>query len=302
MVNLIINGTFETLNGWTLSIPAENTGTAVSENGVAYINLTVSPGITGKNQFLTSGLSLQPNTTYDIKFSLGTYPSGLPIQPVLYNYTNPSEIVAQLSVINPAPNGFFTAKFTTKSTVPINTCLSFDFTQTGAYYIDEVILERSAVQNIIKNPGFDGLVDWALYTDGTGSLYNNVPGGQTGVAYIYLANPGTNTQLFQSGISLEPNTDYTLSYFYNAATLNSRVTTRIIDNVSLANIVTNEVLSISGGKIYTHTFRTGPTVPVNARLMFFLKDATMYTFDDIFLEKTSTTPPCTAFVSTIIIQ
>ncbi len=303
MVNLINNGTFNDLNGWELILPTGNTGKATVQNGYASISITSSPS--GINRFLTSGLSLQPNTNYELKVSLGANPFKISIQPMLLNYNNLSEIVAQSSPIIPDPSGYFTIKLTTGSTVPVNTCLSFNLVTVGSYYFDEVILEKTISQNLIKNPGFDGLADWIFYTDGTAFLYNSIPAsGETGVAYITVPNRGTNTQLHQSGIILTPNTDYKLSYFYKSGSTNA-ISVSIINHISPYNVIFSSTSrAVSGGKVYEHTFLTGTSVPLNARLLFVLFESyTYYIFDNITLEATSTPPPvCTPLICTLTLQ
>jgi len=300
MANLINNGTFNDLTGWELILPTGNTGKATVQNGYASISITSSPS--GINRFLTSGLSLQPNTNYELKVSLGANPFEISIQPMLLNYNNLSEIVAQSSPIIPDPSGYYTIKFTTGSTVPVNTCLSFNLTEVGGYYFDDVILEKTASQNIIKNPGFDGLADWIFYTDGTGFIFNSVPSGETGVAYISLPNRGNNTQLYQSGIVLTPDTDYKLSYFYKSGS-SSSISVSIINHVSPYNVIFTAYAKSTIGQVFTHTFRTGLTVPANTRLLFVLyESSTYYLFDDIILEATSAPPVCTPIICTLTLQ
>ncbi len=305
MVNLINNGTFnnDDLAGWELVLPIGNTGRLIAENGYASVSITSSPS--GINRFLTSGLSLQPNTNYELKVSLGANPPEISIQPMLLNYNNLSEIVAQGLIIGPVPSGYYTVKFTTGSTVPINACLSFNLITVGGYYFDEVILEKAVSQNIIKNPGFDGLAEWVFYTDGTAYIYNTVPGagGETGVAYISVPNRGTNTQLHQSGIVLSPNTDYKLSYFYKSGS-SASISVSVINHVSPYNAIFTAYAKSTVGNVFTHTFRTGVSVPANARLLFVLYESnTYYLFDNIILEATSAPPPiCTPLICTLTLQ
>ncbi len=296
MVNLISNGTFNNLTGWELILPIGNVGTTIAQNGYASVSITSSPS--GINRFLTSGLLLKPNTNYDLNISLGTNPSELSIQPMLLNYNNLSEIVAQSSpIIAQAGGAIYKIKLTTGSIIPVNSCLSFNLTTMGGYYFDNITLEESASQNIIKNSSFDGLTNWIFHTDGVGYISN-----PSGKAFISLPTPGNNTQLYQSEIILTPNTDYKLSYFYNSGTFGNRIDVSIINHVSPYTVITtNIVSSITGGQIYTHLFRTGVSVPTNSRLLFVLYQIANYTFDDVTLEATST-PICSPVNCTLNIQ
>ncbi|MDL5502887.1 MAG: carbohydrate binding domain-containing protein, partial [Candidatus Methanoperedens sp.] len=68
--------------------------------------------------------------------------------------------------------------------------------------------------NLIQNPGFEsGKTSWTFYTNGVGT-FNAGPPAYAGnnSAKITLTTVGTNMQLYQSGINLEPNTLYQLSF------------------------------------------------------------------------------------------
>ena len=64
------------------------------------------------------------------------------------------------------------------------------------------------------NPGFEnGIVNWTFYTNGSGTFTANSPGHEgTKAAKITFNSVGTNIQLYQTGISLEPNTRYRLNF------------------------------------------------------------------------------------------
>ena len=68
--------------------------------------------------------------------------------------------------------------------------------------------------NLISNPGFEsGTSPWTFYTNGTGSYTVGTPAyAGTKSAKINLSTVGTNMQLYRTGISLEPNTRYRLSF------------------------------------------------------------------------------------------
>ncbi|MDL5504144.1 MAG: carbohydrate binding domain-containing protein, partial [Candidatus Methanoperedens sp.] len=64
--------------------------------------------------------------------------------------------------------------------------------------------------DIIKNPGFEsGTSPWMFYTSGIGKFTASPPGYEgLKSANIVLYTGGTNIQLYQTGISLEPKTRY----------------------------------------------------------------------------------------------
>ncbi|CAG1001622.1 hypothetical protein METP3_03359 [Methanosarcinales archaeon] len=70
--------------------------------------------------------------------------------------------------------------------------------------------------NLIKNLGFEsGRTSWSFYTNVLGGTFSAVTPGYEGnlSARIVLSKIGTNMQLYQSAINLEPNTRYKLSFF-----------------------------------------------------------------------------------------
>ena len=66
----------------------------------------------------------------------------------------------------------------------------------------------------ILNPGFEsGTASWIFYSNGKGTFTATSPGNEgTKAAKIALTRGGTNIQLYQTGITLEPNTRYQLSF------------------------------------------------------------------------------------------
>jgi hypothetical protein len=68
--------------------------------------------------------------------------------------------------------------------------------------------------NLLTNPGFEsGTSSWTFFTDGIGSFATISPGYElTKAAKISLNTVGSNMQFYQSGISLEPNTSYRLTF------------------------------------------------------------------------------------------
>jgi hypothetical protein len=74
--------------------------------------------------------------------------------------------------------------------------------------------DPSTGKNILNNSDFDtGTSAWTFYTDGVGSLQQVSPGYDDNQAVsIIIVQSGTNTQFYQSGVPLEPNAVYRLSF------------------------------------------------------------------------------------------
>ncbi|MEK9136592.1 MAG: immunoglobulin domain-containing protein, partial [Bacteroidota bacterium] len=68
--------------------------------------------------------------------------------------------------------------------------------------------------NVVSNPGFEsGSASWSFFTNGTGTFSAVSPGlvgNQAGK--LAFTSGGTNIQLFQAGLVLQPNTQYILSF------------------------------------------------------------------------------------------
>ena len=158
--------------------------------------------------------------------------------------------------------------------------------------------------NIVSNPGFEsGTTNWVFYTNGAGTFLNDVPGAATPHAgHITITKPGTNVQVYQKNLVLEPNTEYQLDFKAYSGTGHDLVVSIIQHNDPYINYgSTNKVVNLgtSWGS-HSITFTTsGFLGTVNdARLMFSLGpyDALgdQYYFDDVILTKVSSvTPPIT---------
>lgn len=84
----------------------------------------------------------------------------------------------------------------------------------AGWQIDDIQISGIPSINLIKNSGFElGTISWNFYTNGKGSFSVGIP-SYTGVksAKINLTAIGNNMQVYQTGISLEPNTKYRLSF------------------------------------------------------------------------------------------
>ena len=155
--------------------------------------------------------------------------------------------------------------------------------------------------NIVSNPGFEsGTTNWAFYTNGAGTFLNDATGAATPQAgHITIIQPGTNVQLYQKDLALEPNTEYQLDFKAYSGTghdlaVSIKQHSDPYTNYGLTNKVVN--LGTTWGS-HSITFTTsGFSGTVNdARLTFSLApyDAAgdQYYFDEIILTKVSSTPP-----------
>jgi len=89
------------------------------------------------------------------------------------------------------------------------------------------------VQSSINNPGFEsGTTSWLFYTSGTGTFSIASPGYEgSNTAQLALSSSGSNIQLYQEGITLEPDTRYRLS-FAAYSTTGHDVTVKLLKHVS----------------------------------------------------------------------
>lgn len=161
-------------------------------------------------------------------------------------------------------------------------------------YVKSLSAGTVSTSNIIKNPGFEfGTASWIFYTNGTGTFTTGPPASEgSNSANIVLNSVGTNIQLYQKGISLEPNTRYRLS-FSAYSTSGHDLSVNLIKHGSP---YTNYGLSYRANlgtswQSFTTEFdTTGFTgVVTDGRLMFWLapfaKAGDKYYIDNVRLEK-----------------
>ncbi len=157
--------------------------------------------------------------------------------------------------------------------------------------------------NILTNPGFEtGTGSWTFYTNASGS-YASVSPGFTGAraARLTMNSVGSNVQLYQSGLRLEPNTSYTLTF--SAYSNNARdVSLTVMKQTSPYTTygLSNRFVNLTNSwQTYTIEFTTsGFSGVVNdARVRFwfapYATSGTVYYIDDVELKKTAPTvlPP-----------
>ncbi len=111
--------------------------------------------------------------------------------------------------------GATSATYTTPATVLGDSGAIFRCKVTNAYgstTSNAAILTVTTGATI--NGGFEaGTSPWVFYTNGTGSFLTDAPGDASlNAGHITILTPGTNVQLYQAGLELEPYTQYMLSF------------------------------------------------------------------------------------------
>ena len=193
--------------------------------------------------------------------------------------------------------GATSASYTTPPTTLLDNGSTYNVNVTnpvGSIMSNSATLTVSTAVNIILNPGFEsGKTSWNFFTSGSGSFTTVSPGfNGTRMARIVLNSGGTNIQLYQAGITLEPNTRYRLSFAANS-TRGHDMTVKLIKQVSpyTAYMPAFTVNLTTGWQTFTTEFTTtGFSVKVNdGRLMFnfagFATAGDTYYIDDVRLEK-----------------
>ncbi len=111
--------------------------------------------------------------------------------------------------------GATSATYTTPATILEDSGAIFWCNVTNAY---GSATSNSAILTVTTgttiNGGFEsGTNPWKFYTNGTGAFLTDVPGdGSPNAGHIKILTPGTNVQLYQAGLELEPYTQYLLSF------------------------------------------------------------------------------------------
>lgn len=154
--------------------------------------------------------------------------------------------------------------------------------------------------NVVQNPCFeDGTAPWHFYTNGWGKFYTAAPAYDgTFAARVEIDSPGSNVQLYQSGLVLEPNQHYRL--YFAAKSSNGREVSLYLHkhrspytNYGLYD----EVVDLgTEWQQYAVDFSTNSKAATDGRLRFWLApyDAagTVYWFDNVYLLKvTDGIPP-----------
>jgi hypothetical protein len=204
--------------------------------------------------------------------------------------------------------GATSAGYITPATVPLDSGATFRCVITNAHGTvtsQSAVLRVTAsliVPNVLTNGDFEGgMSRWDFYSDGSATAAVSSPGasGSANAANIAVTTAGANVQLYQYGITLEPNTSYILSFDGYSNTGHD------VD-ISLGQHVapyTNYGLSehhfdlTTSWQRFVVSFTTGGFADTvsDGRLMLFLGTydvaGDQYYFDNIVLDKTSDLAP-----------
>ena len=167
----------------------------------------------------------------------------------------------------------------------------------GIVISDNAKLEIISLPNIITNPGFESeTTSWTFYTNGSGTFGALSPGYEGNNAGVLVLNRiGSNTQLYQEGIVLEPETNYRLSFSAYSSSGND-LKVRLIQHVSPFVSYMPEYMADMSTNWQTFTTEfdtTGLRDNVDGRLMFWLssyaKGGDTYYIDNVRLENIDVT-------------
>lgn len=163
-----------------------------------------------------------------------------------------------------------------------------------------VLCGQVRAQNILVNPGFEsGTTGWHLFTNGTGTLASVTPGfAGLRSGQVTITTVGSNMQLYQSDLTLEPATRYTLSFAaYSSGGRDLSVS--LLQQVSpfTSYGLSNRVCNLSTGwQVFTIEFETSgfSETVYDARLRFwfvnYAVDGEVYLFDEVALGPTVIPP------------
>jgi hypothetical protein len=254
-------------------------------------------------QLYQPGITLKPNTNYQLSFSAYSKKGG-DLSVSLFKHGAPY-------------TGYGLADYVCNLTTTWSIC-SVEFTTSGfsgtvndarlmfwlakfavageEYFIDDVVLKEAPEISIIKNPGFENDVvsPWTFYTNTAGSFDIDRPDdGRPYAGHVKIASAGTNVQLFQPDIRLEPNTIYKLSFNAYSNTGHDLTVSLIkhgppYTNYGLQDNVCD--LTTTWGTCSVEFTTSGFSGTVNdARLMFWLAPFAVagdqYYFDNVTLVK-----------------
>lgn len=154
--------------------------------------------------------------------------------------------------------------------------------------------------NVLLNGSFEsGTTSWAFYTDGAGTFSSVTPGFDGSRAgRVSITTAGTNVQLYQLNVPLDPNTPYRLR-FSGYSNTGRDLSVSLLKNVSpYTNYGLNGVVAnlTTGWQTFTMEFTTtGFSTPVtDARFRFWFAPYDVagdaYFIDNVVLEKAGGAP------------
>ncbi|MBP1655389.1 MAG: Por secretion system C-terminal sorting protein, partial [Bacteroidetes bacterium] len=185
----------------------------------------------GENmQLYQAGITLEAGATYRLTFSAKSS-SGHDMAVYVHKHWSPytdyglKRFVADLTTSWKPFSVEFVAKGFTGTVSDARLRFWFEsFASAGdQYYIDDVVLQKVGEEppppppgqdNVVVNPGFEsGLPPWGFYTNTVGTCVTSSPGPSSSKsAKMTITQPGSNVQLFQTGLTLQANTRYRLTF------------------------------------------------------------------------------------------
>jgi hypothetical protein len=155
----------------------------------------------------------------------------------------------------------------------------------------------------LTNAGFEtgATAPWVFYSDNpVGSSFTTTSPGFVGTyaGLVYLNSGGSNIQVYQAGETLEPNTQYTLSFAAKSSSGHDMNVLLIKHGAPFTNYGLTYTASLTTSwQTFSTTFTTSgfSSIVSDARLMFYLAPyataGDTYYIDDVKLEKVSGPPP-----------
>jgi hypothetical protein len=261
-----------------------------------------------------AGVALEPNTRYTLSFKAYSntgHNLSVSLQKYVSPYTNYGLSARFFNLTSSWST--YTVEFTTSGFAgAVNDGrLMFWFAPYDAagdqYFIDDVVLEKAGgvvvppPGSILSNPGFEtGTTPWFFYTNGGGTFLNDSSGdGTPRAGHIMINTQGSNVQLYQSGVALEANTQYRLSFkaYSNTGHDVSASLQKHGSPYTSYGLLARVFNLTTAWQTFTADFTTtGFAGAVNdGRLLFWLApydvNGDQYFFDDVVLAKTGTAPP-----------
>jgi hypothetical protein len=294
------------------------------------LSLPAGTLVQGTNTFTVSSTTvhhgieiLWPGPALVVRYSggSGNTPPTITQEPVNRTVTAGQTALFSVSAVGTAPltyqwqkntlniGGAVSASYTTPITAPADSGSVFRCIVSNAFGHDtstsallRVTSAPPPAANILLNPGFEsGTSPWSFYTDGAGSFASVTPGFEDLKAgRVSITTAGTNVQLYQSNLRLEPNTDYVLTFAAYSNTghdLSVYLLKQVspYTNYGLGGFVAGLT---TGWQTFTKTFRTagftGTVSDGRLRFWFAPYDANgdVFYLDKVTLQKvTAAVPP-----------
>ncbi|HEX7628492.1 MAG TPA: carbohydrate binding domain-containing protein, partial [Candidatus Methanoperedens sp.] len=286
----------------TFTANAAGTATVTASNGSVMGSADVTVSQVVVTPVLTT-ITVSPSTAM---LSIGDTPvftatavdqNGNPMEGINITWTTNDTAIGNVSPENilTDANGNATTTFTANAagTAMVN---ATNGSVTGIAIVTVPIVP--VVQDLILNPGFEsGTTSWIFYTNGIGTFTAD-DAGFVGLksAKIVINGSGTNTQLYQMGITIEPNTHYRLM-FSAKSTMGNDLSVELLKHVSpFTNYGLDKKFDLtSSWQEFSTEFTTSGFLNIvdDGRLKFWLAPfaatGEIYYIDNVRLEKVTGT-------------